>query len=313
MPKSANHRRQGRERALDLAAADRWSRDQTVPDNSRGGPQPTDGNGGGRKGPHPPDTIQCGHIAASGFRCSEFALADLAAIRAVAEGATINDVILAICSGALRKYLAHHDELPGDTLVAAAPINTRSFRRRRRDRGQRHLGHDRPAFAPISKIRSGGCKPFVITPARRKQSKVGISARVMADVLRQFPGAPLAGLSRLMTSERFARLYANLFITNVRGSSEPLYMHGARLTHQFGMGPLTHGMGLFIAATTYAGTVSIAATADSQLMPDIGFFGECVEGSFAELRESHKAGAKRRAAGKSGRKLRPERTPKKRN
>ncbi|HEX7374151.1 MAG TPA: wax ester/triacylglycerol synthase domain-containing protein, partial [Steroidobacteraceae bacterium] len=62
------------------------------------------------------------------FAATEFKLDALQAIRAAAPGATINDVILAVCSGALRAYLASHDELPSQALVAIAPINARRTR-----------------------------------------------------------------------------------------------------------------------------------------------------------------------------------------
>jgi diacylglycerol O-acyltransferase len=50
---------------------------------------------------------------------------DLKTIRTLQVGVTINDVVLAICAGALRRYLEHHGELPEDPLVAWVPINAR--------------------------------------------------------------------------------------------------------------------------------------------------------------------------------------------
>ena len=49
-------------------------------------------------------------------------------MRRLAKGATVNDVVLAVCSGGLRRYLQYHDELPGQSLVAWAPINARPKR-----------------------------------------------------------------------------------------------------------------------------------------------------------------------------------------
>jgi hypothetical protein len=77
-----------------------------------------------------------------------------------------------------------------------------------------------------------------------------------------------------------------LIITNVPGSQLPLYMNGARLTHQFGMGPVTHGLGLFIAATSYAGNISFCVTADRQLVPDVDRVCRCIEASLDELRHA---------------------------
>jgi WS/DGAT/MGAT family acyltransferase len=59
------------------------------------------------------------------FDATAFPLDDLKAVRAVVPGSTVNDVVLAVCGGALRRYLAHHNELPDDSLVAWVPINAR--------------------------------------------------------------------------------------------------------------------------------------------------------------------------------------------
>ncbi|MCX7054788.1 MAG: WS/DGAT domain-containing protein, partial [Proteobacteria bacterium] len=79
--------------------------------------------------------------------------------------------------------------------------------------------------------------------------------------------------------------------TNVPGSQSPLYMNGARLTHQFGMGPVTHGLGLFIAAHSYNGIVSFCITADRQLVPDVDVLVRCLEESFSELKKSRRVSA----------------------
>src|SRR3546814_14793525 len=59
------------------------------------------------------------------FDATTVALADVTEIRGKVPGATVNDVVLTTVGGALRKYLAKHQELPKDSLVAVAPINLR--------------------------------------------------------------------------------------------------------------------------------------------------------------------------------------------
>jgi WS/DGAT/MGAT family acyltransferase len=222
------------------------------------------------------------------FGAVEIKLTDLAGIRKLVDGATINDVILAICSGALRRYLQVHGELPQQTLVAVAPINAR-----------RSSGADEVPGNNISamtvELATNVADPVPRLQAIRdytrdaKEAKAGLSARVMTDLTRHIPGATLAGVARLVTNERIARNQANLIITNVPGPQYPLYMNGARLTHQFGMGPVTHGLGLFIAAFSYNGVVSICITADRPLVPDVDVLCGCIEASFGELRQAKKA------------------------
>jgi len=219
------------------------------------------------------------------FGAVEVKLTDLAGIRRLVDGATINDVILAICSGALRRYLQVHGDLPRQTLVAVAPINARQG-----------SGADEVPGNNISamtvELATNVADPVARLQAVRnytrdaKEAKTGLSARVMTDLTRHIPGATLAGVARLVTNERIARNQANLIITNVPGPQIPLYMKGARLTHQFGMGPVTHGLGLFIAAISYNGVISFCVTADRQLVPDVDVLCGCIEAAFDELRRA---------------------------
>jgi diacylglycerol O-acyltransferase / wax synthase len=224
------------------------------------------------------------------FDATEFAIADLSKMRGLVEGATINDVILAICSGALRRYLIHHKELPKDTLVAVAPINRRTSGREAENPGNNisamsvelatHLADPAERLAAIRAYTRDA-----------KEAKTGLSARVMTDLTKHIPGATMAGVARLLTSPRFAPKAANVFISNVPGPQFPLFMAGAKVTHQFGMAPLSHNMGLFIATPSYNGRVSFCITSERKIMPDVAFFRECIEAAFREL-----AGAKPRPA-----------------
>ena len=119
-----------------------------------------------------------------------------------------------------------------------------------------------------------------------KEAKSGLSARLMTDLTKHIPGATMAGVARLLTSERFAPRQTNLCITNVPGPQFPLYMNGAILTHQFGMGPITNNMGLFLAALSYNGHISFSVTSDRAIMPDSEFFADCIRSAFDELRQA---------------------------
>ena len=224
-------------------------------------------------------------------------LKELSAIRPLVEGSTINDVVIAICSGALRRYLLKHKELPADSLVAVAPINAR------KRAGEADIpGNNITAMSvrlatdiedPLERLQA--IRDFT---ADAKEAKAGISARVMTDLSKHIPGATMAGVARLLTSERFAPRQANLFISNVPGPQVPLFMNGARLTHQFGMAPLANNMGLFIAALSYNGTISFSITSDRHILPDIGFLRESILAAFKELRHLKPAAAKGKKAAK---------------
>ena len=215
-------------------------------------------------------------------------LDELKAIRLKVEGATINDVVLTICAGALRKYLSNHKELPKESLIAVAPVNAR-----KRDGQESTPGNNISAMTV--KIWSNIADPMERLEAVRdttretKAAKSGLSARMMTDLTQHIPGATMAGVARILTNERFAPKMNNLFISNVPGPQMPMYMNGAKLTHQYGMAPLGNGMGLFIATPSYNGTMSFAVTTDRNIMPDIEFFRECLQKAFEELQEAKPA------------------------
>ena len=219
------------------------------------------------------------------FDAATVALADCALIRKKVEGATVNDVVLATCGGGLRKYLEHHNELPKDSLVAVAPIN-----RRGKEAGSGKASTPGNQVSAMSvPIRTDIADPLERLAAVRdytveaKEAKTGISARVMTDLSQHIPGATMAAVARILTNERFAVRSTNLFISNVPGAQVPLYMAGARLTHQYGMAPLANNMGLFIATPSYNGRISFSIISEREIMPDIAFFRQCIEDSFAEM------------------------------
>jgi WS/DGAT/MGAT family acyltransferase len=224
------------------------------------------------------------------FAAVEFPLRELRKPRQRVDGATVNDVILAICGGALRKYLLGHGDLPAATLVALSPVNTRPRA------GAGAVTGNELSLMTVE-LGTNTANPITRLQAIRKQTRAskaaqaGLGARLLTDLTRHIPGATLAAVARLLTNERIARHQANLIVTNVPGPQVPLYMNGARLTHQFGMGPVTHGLGLFISAHSYAGTVSFCITADRSLVPDVDALARCLQESYNELQRPPRARA----------------------
>lgn len=209
-------------------------------------------------------------------------LRDFSLVRKKVEGATVNDVVIATVGGALRRYLEHHGELPDESLVAVAPINRRGKSGDAKTPGNQVSAMSVPVRSDIADPleRLAAIRAYTVDA---KEAKTGISARIMTDLSQHIPGATMAAVARLMTNERFAVRATNLFISNVPGAQVPLYMAGARLTHQHGMAPLANNMGLFIATPSYNGNIAFSIICERKIMPDIAFFRECIEASFAEL------------------------------
>jgi len=217
------------------------------------------------------------------FDATVFELDDLKAVRPAVPGCTINDVVLAICSGALRKYLQHHGELPEDPLVAWVPINARPGGASDTDApGNNITAMTTPIFTdiadPLERLRA-----IMAATQQSKEAKSGLSARLMTDLTRHIPAATQVLASRLILQTGVAAKTCNLFVSNVPGPQEPQYMNGARVWGSFGLAPLGDGMGLFIATPSYAGKMSFNVISTREIMPDIQFFIECLEESLAEL------------------------------
>ena len=216
------------------------------------------------------------------FEGTRFRLDDLKRIKNEVEGSTINDVVLAICSGALRSYLEHHGELPDDPLVAIAPVNARGSRGSAEAPGNNisamSVALPTNVDDPLERL-------LIIrdTTQETKAAKSGISARLMTDLSKHVPAATMAGVARLVAGGRFTSRLCNLFVSNVPGPQQALYMNGAKMLHSYGMAPLADGMGLFIATPSYNGEMTFSIISSREIMPDIEFFRKCIDASFKEL------------------------------
>lgn len=254
------------------------------------------------------------------FDARVFPLDDLKTIRRLHPGVTINDVVLAVCAGALRRYLEHHGELPEDPLVAWVPINARA---RVSDGGDTPGNNITAMTAPIHTDEPDALKRLKkIHRATQssKEARSGVSARLMTDITQHVPAATQIMASRLLLRSGVAARMCNLFISNVPGPQEATYMNGARMVRSIGLAPLADGMGLFIATPSYDGQMSFNVISTREILPDIEFFMDCIADALAQLlqlargeapRPSPKkaAGARGRARSAAGGKARGAQTP----
>ncbi len=220
------------------------------------------------------------------FDATAFPLADFKAIRKAVPGSTINDVVLTICGGALRQYLEHHDELPRESLIAWVPINARATGPADFDSpGNDITSMTAPIYTnvedPVERLHC-----VRRSTMKSKEAKSGVSARLMTDLSKHVPAATQVMAGRLVLRAGLAARMCNLFISNVPGPQEPLYMNGARQVATYGMAPLADGMGLFIATPSYNGQMTFAVTSTRDALPDIRFFVECIDKSMAELKRA---------------------------
>ncbi len=246
------------------------------------------------------------------FDATVFALDDLKTARKAVPGCTINDVVLGICSGALRQYLQHHGELPQDPLVAWVPINARPGGASDTDApGNNITAMTTPIYTdiadPVERLQA-----IMASTRRSKEAKSGMSARLMTDLTQHIPAATQVLASRLVALSGVAGKTCNLFVSNVPGPQEPQYMNGARIWGSYGLAPLGDGMGLFIATPSFDGKISFNVISTRDIMPDIRFFIECLEGSLSDLLDAAGPAVKKsRGKAKAQKKARAKTTRKK--
>ncbi|MGI9134190.1 MAG: wax ester/triacylglycerol synthase family O-acyltransferase [Rhodoferax sp.] len=253
------------------------------------------------------------------FDTRRFALADFKRIAALAKGASVNDAVLAVCAGSLRRYLQAKGELPPTSLTAALPIYVR-----KRGRQPAPLAR-RPDVSWVA-IELG---THIADPLQRlgavqrhsgASSAIGqaLSARELTVSFVHAPTATLALASKLLARASAQRgnhiALANCSIINVPGPVQPLYLAGARMTYFSAIMPIADGMGLALAVTSYHGQIVIAPTSCRYLMPDPEFFGQCLRESFQEylaLADAALPRVRRRSASASGKSGAPARSAQK--
>ena len=241
------------------------------------------------------------------FDAVTFDLADFKMVAKAFGDAKINDVVLAVCGGAMREYLSAKNELPDEPLVVTAPVNKRV----NSDAISGTDGNDisamsLPVFSnianPVDRLKS-----IVRASQSAKAQESGLSSRIATDLSQYVPAATLSAISPLIVQMGGADRVCNAFISNVPGVQFPIYFCGAEVTHAFGMAPIGAGMGLFIATPSYNGKLSFSITTTRQIMPDTPFFMDCLRRALDELKDaaSRKSGstaAKPTAKGSSGKK-----------
>ena len=233
------------------------------------------------------------------FDATDFDLDDLKQVRQVAPGCTINDVVLAICAGALRRYLASHGELPDESLVAWVPINARPGGADDADAPGNNITAMTASIHTDEPDAARRLQQIHESTRRSKEAKSGMSARLMTDITQHVPAATQVLASRLILQASMSVRVCNLFVSNVPGPQFPLYMNGAQQVGSYGLAPLGDGMGLFIATPSYNGRMSFNVISTRELMPDIEFFIDCLEESLDELLDA--CGARRKSGRVSSR------------
>jgi WS/DGAT/MGAT family acyltransferase len=196
-------------------------------------------------------------------------LADIKAIKSELD-VTVNDVVMAICAGALRNYLVRHDALPETRLRAMVPVSIRTGEEddiwTNRVSG---MIADLPTDLsdPLERVRAvhesmnAAKAQFDLLPA---DAIVGFAEFALPAIAAQ--ASRVAAQLRLGDRTRSP---INVVISNVPGPRVPLYMAGARMRHFYPVSTLADGGGLNITVQSYLDTLDFGLVSCRELVPDL--------------------------------------------
>jgi WS/DGAT/MGAT family acyltransferase len=193
-------------------------------------------------------------------------------------GGTVNDVVLTVVSGGLRKWLRSRGvRTEGLELRALVPVSIRGE-------------HEKGALGNRIAVMRGPLPVYIEDPVARlrvvkqamdglKESKQAVGAEVLTGLQEFAPPTILAQASRLNFSTRLF----NLIVTNVPGPQFPLYVLGRELVDLFPVAFLPADHALAVAVMSYNGGMAFGLLADYDAVPDLDAMGEMFESSLAEL------------------------------
>jgi diacylglycerol O-acyltransferase / wax synthase len=226
-------------------------------------------------------------------RAVSFARLNLRQVRSLKEqfGVTSNDVVLAICSGALRTHLAAHEvvheEEASSPLVAIVPISVRG------ESTDGDLGNRLSAMfiplandlaLPLERLRAVA-ETSAAAKAQERAVGYGPLASAVSEALPPVLARPIIQLGLQLGALRRLRA-GNLMISNVPGPRGALYFGGMRMVAAYPLGPVVDGVALNITVQSYGDAVFVGINACANAVPDLPALARALE---AELNDLHEA------------------------
>lgn len=229
----------------------------------------------------------------SSVRAIAYSTVELDDVKTVknAFGVKVNDVVLALCAGALRRYLNARGELPKDPLVATVPVSTLDRTSQEGDSNNKVSAFFATLHTHLPEV---AARVYAVAESNRqaKEHHHEIDADMLQDWA-QFAAPGLFGLAvRAYAALRLADKHPvvhNLVVSNVPGPPMPLYFVGARVTAFYPLGPVFHGAGLNVTVLSYAGKVDIGLLAARELVPDLWLLADAMRDEMKELLDAASA------------------------
>jgi diacylglycerol O-acyltransferase / wax synthase len=229
------------------------------------------------------------NVAVHARRRVAFAAASLADAKKLKNemGTTVNDVVLAMCAGALRSYLLAGDELPDIPLVSVVPVSvTPDVAELKGSNKVSSMFVQLPCQIddPLERLRliHEGTKDA-------KEEHNALGATTLQNWAEHASPNVFAVAARLYTGMKLAdrhRPVANLVISNVPGPDFPLYMGGSQMLGMFPLGPVMDGMGLNITIMSYMGVLYWGLASDARAVPRLWDIAGAIPHALTEMMEA---------------------------
>jgi len=211
-----------------------------------------------------------------------FEFKEIRAMRSLAEGATVNDVVLAIISGALRRYLILRGDLPAQPLTSMVPINLRNHDAKG-DQGNVVSSMTIPIHQemedPVERL-----KAIQTASARAKEATAMEVNKRMMEIVSSLP-YPMLGIplwAMVGRTDKVMAIPASTAVSNIPSYPEPRYIAGAEIVYLMGVGMLMPGVGTTHGFTIYNGNLIIGFICSPDVMTETGTYMSCLEESFVE-------------------------------
>ena len=214
------------------------------------------------------------------FGTAATTLADHRAVRAAC-GGTVNDVVLAVVTGALRRWMMTRGEPLRErtTVRALVPVSVRARR------GNGASGNNISAyFVELPVGEDDPLRRLSRVSSAMAAHKAGGQAVAATTLIRLAGFAPptLHSLGVRLANQFSSQLY-NVLVTNVPGPARPLYAMGARMLDMYPVVPLAGGQAVAIGITSYDGGMHYGLNADRDALPDVDVLAEAITDALAEL------------------------------
>ena len=211
-------------------------------------------------------------------------MADVIAVKRAVGRVTLNDIAMSCVAGALREYLLFHRKLPGRSLAAGIPINLRAPDDERAGGNKiatMVVGLATHVANPVERLRL--VHRYAV--AGKKQINALGSGTVMDISDSLTPGVLAEGMKTIARARRVVAMPVpfHTMISNVPGPQTTLFLGDARLVVPIGLGPVRDNMGLFHIVSTSESMMSLSFSACTRLLPDGGFYQQCLHNAFTAL------------------------------